>query len=43
MIMQVIKSIVCIAKDHQYIEVGKCPFTGNQYQMCLRCEEMVTK
>jgi hypothetical protein len=43
MIRQVVKSLVCVAKDHAFIEVGKCPFTGNEYKMCTRCEEMVTK
>jgi hypothetical protein len=41
-IKQVVKSLICITKDHQFIEIGKCPFTGNQYKMCTRCEEMVT-
>jgi hypothetical protein len=43
MIKQIFKSFVCIAKDHEYIDMGKCPFTGSQYQMCTRCQEMVAK
>jgi len=41
MITNVLKSIICIIKDHAFIEVGKCPFTGNNYKMCTRCQEMV--
>jgi hypothetical protein len=43
MIKLILKSVICIAKDHSYIDVGQCPFTGNQYKMCTRCQEMVTK
>jgi len=43
MIKQMVKSLVCIAKDHKFLDVGKCPFTGNNYMMCTRCEEMVVK
>ena len=43
MIKQIIKSLVCIAKDHNFTDIGKCPFTGNEYKMCMRCQEMVAK
>jgi len=42
MIINVLKSLICIFKNHSFIEVGKCPFTGNNYKMCTRCQEMVT-
>lgn len=42
MIRNMIKSFVCVFKDHMFIDVGKCPFTGNDYKMCTRCQEMVT-
>lgn len=41
MIKLVLKSLVCIVKDHVFVEVGKCPFTNNTYKMCTRCQEMV--
>jgi hypothetical protein len=31
LIRNIINSFVCIVKDHTFIELGKCPFTGNQY------------
>ncbi len=43
MIKEILKSFMCVAKDHNFIDLGKCPFTGNQYQMCTRCQEMRTK
>jgi hypothetical protein len=41
MIKIFLKSLTCIVKDHSFIDVGKCPFTGNNYKMCTRCQEMV--
>lgn len=38
----IIKSFICIFKNHDFTDIGKCPFTGNQYKMCTRCQEMVT-
>ena len=43
MIKQLVKSLFCVAKNHNFIDAGKCPFTGNNYMMCIRCEEMVVK
>ena len=43
MIRLILKSLICIAKNHNFVDVGKCPFTGNEYKMCIRCQEMVTK
>jgi|Laugrespbdmm15sd_2_1035082.scaffolds.fasta_scaffold00279_10 hypothetical protein len=43
MIRLMFKSLICIAKNHNYVDLGKCPFTGNNYKMCTRCQEMVTK
>ena len=28
-------------KNHKYVNAGKCPFTNNVYQVCIRCENMV--
>lgn len=42
MIKLILKSLICIIKGHAFVEVGKCPFTGNQYKMCTRCQEMAT-
>jgi hypothetical protein len=43
MIRLIFKSLICIAKNHNFVDVGKCPFTDNEYKMCIRCQEMVTK
>jgi hypothetical protein len=40
MIRNILNSFICIVKDHSFVEIGKCPFTGNNYKMCTRCEEM---
>jgi hypothetical protein len=38
-----IKYLLCIVKNHNYIESGKCPFTGKTYMVCTRCKETVAK
>ena len=42
MIKNILKSLICIFKNHEYVDIGQCPFTGNKYKMCTRCQEMVT-
>lgn len=42
MIKLIFKSIICIAKGHNFVDIGQCPFTGNKYKICTRCQEMST-
>ena len=38
-----IKKIICIFKNHDFIDAGSCPFTGKSYQGCVRCGEVISK
>ena len=37
-----IKSIICKIKGHYLIYAGQCPFTGARYELCERCQLMIS-
>jgi hypothetical protein len=34
---------ICKLKKHTLVDAGSCPFTGKNYQVCLRCGETIAK
>jgi hypothetical protein len=34
---------ICKLKKHALVDAGSCPFTGKNYQACLRCGETIAK
>jgi len=43
MINNYINLIKCIFIGHNYVDGGSCPFTGNSYNTCIRCEVSVVR
>jgi hypothetical protein len=38
---KIINIIKCMIKSHNTVDAGKCPFTGNGYILCTRCNRMM--
>jgi hypothetical protein len=36
----IIKKIICKFKKHIFVDAGACPFTGNTYVGCTRCNKI---
>jgi hypothetical protein len=43
MVSKILKYFICFFNKHVFIDIGKCPFTNNEYQICTRCERTVIK
>jgi hypothetical protein len=43
MIKQIALFFICKIKSHILVDAGSCPFTGKNYQACLRCGETIAK
>jgi hypothetical protein len=43
MIKTLINIVFCKVKGHNLVDAGKCPFTGNEYVLCTKCESMIVK
>lgn len=43
MIKYFISLIKCMIVGHNYVDGGSCPFTGNSYNVCTKCEMSVVK
>ena len=37
--LNLIKKIVCVFKEHDLRFAGKCPYTMRTYNVCLRCNK----
>lgn len=35
--------LFCFFNKHVFIDVGMCPFTNKEYQMCKKCQRTVEK
>jgi len=42
-IKQFIMFFICKIKTHNLVEAGACPFTGKNYNACLRCGITIVK
>lgn len=39
--LRFLNSVYCKIASHDLVEAGSCPFTGQHYYVCLRCDTMV--
>lgn len=37
MIKNIFNVIRCIFKKHNMMNIGSCPFTGKEYNACIKC------
>jgi hypothetical protein len=36
----IIQRLICKVKGHIFVDAGACPFTGNTYVGCTRCNTL---
>lgn len=42
MVKKMLNLFICKLKGHNFIDGGYCPFTGKTYNVCIKCESVIS-